>query len=324
MSDANRNLYPYLTEFLSLDSQTPAIKSLLSETLNTAHFPDFDDEEQDVYDWVLIKRKGVELGFIDKNYYKGAPYYAWFQDGAILGQIYYYSELVDSDVKAYEGYLPRNITWEDDRDTVLLKMEDFSDICKQSYTTDVWHFDEFSLTMNYNEETDIVERIVFHLRLPPLPQPNITPPNFADIAKFLSEDISDSKFLDLWRGYITNEELEQAFETDEINLLDTYGVKIHTSSQTGSLLLHNITFYSNRESDSVGWQGQLPFMLNFEDSPIELFQKINSVFKIEPREYDEEVNDGYVIWDFEYFSLKVVYSTFKNEIQTVSVMIPTF
>ena len=114
MSDTNRNLYPYLTEFLCLDSQTSAIKSLLSNTLNTAHFPDFDDEEQDVYDWVLIKRKGVELGFIDKNYYKGAPYYAWFQDGAILGQIYYYSELVDSDVKAYEGYLPRNITWQDD------------------------------------------------------------------------------------------------------------------------------------------------------------------------------------------------------------------
>lgn len=318
------NLYPYLTEYLFLDSQTSAIKQLLSDTLNTAHFPDFDDEEQDVYDWVLIKRKGVELGFIDKNYYKGAPYYAWFQDGAILGQIYYYSELVDSEVKAYEGYLPRNITWQDDRDTVLLKMEDFSDICKQSYTTDVWYFEEFLITINYNDETDIVERIVFYLRLPPLPQPNITPPNFADIAKFLSEDISDSKFLDLWRGYITNEELEQAFETDEINLLDTYGVKIHTSSQTGSLLLHNVTFYSNRESDSVGWQGQLPFMLNFEDSPIELFQKINSVFKIEPREYDEEVNDGYVIWDFEYFSLKVVYSTFKNEIQTVSVMIPTF
>lgn len=315
------SLYPLLLDYLGFDSEDPAVIDLLENTLETYGKPDFDDDDdRDVYDWVLVQRKGVELGFVDRAYHEGKPYYAWYSEGALLAQVYFYCGF--DDVAPYLGDLPHNITWQDNRTTVLTKMQTTgADFHRQSSLTDVWEFDDYLLTMNYNEETQLVERIVFHLKNPPLSVPkDITPPNFIALAKHLYQPITNPDFINLWQGYLDNNALEEASEYDEIDLSESFGVRLHIASQTGKPLLQGITFYANREMDSVGWQGLLPFEIHFDDSPNILFDKVNH----KPREKQIDVNDGYALWDFDAFSMHILFSTFTNKILRVRISSPTF
>lgn len=286
------SLYPLLLDYLGFDSENKTIIDLLENTLETYDKPDFDNEDdQDVYDWVLVQRKGVELGFVDRAYHKGKPYYAWYSDGALLTQVYFYCGF--DDVAPYVGKLPNKITWRDDRVTVLKKMQVFSNVLRQSSITDVWEFDDYLLTINYNKNTQLVERIVFHLTAPPLPLPkNIKSPPFIALVQHLCKSITDDNFISLWQNLLDNEMINSAYETDKVDLSDSFGIIIHTSSQTGQPLLQSITFLANRELDSVGWQGQLPFGLEFSDSPDIAFKKIANA-EIQPRIDEVDVNDGY-------------------------------
>lgn len=314
------SLYPLLLDYLGRDSEDRTVIELLENTLATYGKPDFDDEdERDVYDWVLVRRKGVEIGFVDRAYHEGKPYYAWYSEGAILAQVYFYCGF--DDVAPYVGELPNKITWQDDRTTVLAKMQTSIGFRRQSSLSDVWEFDDYLLTMNYNEETQLVERIVFHLKNPPLPTPkDIAPPDFITLAKHLYQPITNPDFINLWQGHLDDDALTEANEDDEIDLTESYGLKLHIANQTGEPLLQGISFYANREMDSVGWQGLLPFDIRFDDSPKVLLNKINQT----PREIDVDVNDGYAVWDFDDFSMHVLFSTFKNEILRVQISSPIF
>lgn len=294
--------------------------SALFDELQTMHRPTFNpyDDEQDVYEWVLVKRKGIELGFIDKNYYLGKPDYTWYQEDCLLAQIYFY--------KGVEGVAdclyspPFDIDWSDSREQVIYKMQPFSDSHKASFT-DTWKVDNVLITINYDSESDLVNRVVCQITLPPLiPPEGLIPPDFIVLAKYLVEDIDTSDFINLWQGYLEKNIISNAYEDDQIDLTSSYGLKLNTSSQSGELLLYSIRFYANREEDSVGWQGKLPFGIEFSDSPNQLFDKIIYV----PRERHDSIVDGYAVWDFENYTLHVLYSNFTNQIQCVTVMVPSF
>lgn len=317
------NLYPLLLDSLKMDTQDPALRSLLVDVLDTYGFPEFvdDDDEPQLYDWVLVTRKGVELGFIDRAYYDAKPYYAWHSEGAFLSQVYFYCGF--DDVAPYTGELPYGITWQDDRGTVLTKAQASTGVLRQSDVSDVWEYDDIMLTINYNADSQLAERIVYHLTPKPIAPPaDITPPPFAALANYLYEDIDNDAFRQLFGDYLSQDMLDEAYQTDEIDLMDSYGIRMFTASGTGALLLHSITFYANRELDSVGWQGHLPFGLNFNTSPNALFSSVNAT--AEPRQLDIDVNDGYALWDFEHYSLHVLFSTFTNQVLRVTVSSPVF
>lgn len=301
----------------SIDSEEVRV---LFEDLQTMHRPSFDshDDEQDVYEWVLVKRKGIELGFIDKNYYLGMPNYTWYHQDSLLAQIYFY--------KGVEGVAdcvyapPFDIDWNDSRERVIHKMQVYSDNYKASFT-DTWNIDGILITINYDSESGLVNRVVCQLVLPPLiPPEGIIPPDFIVLAKYLVENIDTSDFINLWQGYLEKNMIFDAYDNDQIDFTSSYGLKLNTSSQSGALLLYSIRFYANREEDSVGWQGKLPFGIEFSDSPNQLFEKI----VYEPRDRHDSIVDGYAVWDFESYSLHVLYSNFTNQIQCVTVMIPSF
>ena len=292
----------------------------LFDELETMHRPVFNknDDEQDVYEWILVKRKGIELGFVDKNYYLGLPDYTWYQDGCLLAQVYFYHSFEGVANCVYP--LPFNIDWKDNREQVIDKMQAFSDSHKASFT-DTWEIDNILLTINYDEKSNLVNRAVCQLNLPPLIPPEaIIPPDFIILAKYLVENIDTPSFINLWQGYLEDSMISSAYESDQIDLTSSYGIKLNTSSQTGELLLHSIRFYANREEDSVGWQGKLPFGIEFSDSPNQLFEKINYA----PREKKDDIVDGYAVWDFDNYTLHVLYSNFTNKIQCVTVMSPSF
>lgn len=314
-----KSLTPNFISTLGKSIDSEEVSALFND-LQTMHRPHFDsrDDEQDVYEWVLIKRKGVELGFVDKNYYLGKPNYTWYQQGCLLAQIYFY--------KGVEGVAdclyppPFDIDWSDSREQAICKMQPFSDSHKASFT-DTWKVDNVLITISYDSESDLVNRVVCQLILPPLiPPKGIIPPDFIVLAKYLVEDIDTSDFINLWQGYLEKNMISNAYEDDQIDLTSSYGLKLNTSSQSGELLLYSIRFYANREEDSVGWQGKLPFGIEFSDSPNQLFDKII----YEPRDKHDNIVDGYAVWDFENYSLHVLYSTFTNQIQCVTVMVPSF
>lgn len=104
-STPTTSLYPLLLDYLGFDGDNKTITDLLENTLETYGKPDFDDrDDRDVYDWVLVQRKGVELGFVDRAYFEGKPYYAWYSEGVLLTQVYYYCGF--DDVASYVGKLP--------------------------------------------------------------------------------------------------------------------------------------------------------------------------------------------------------------------------
>ncbi|QIW16165.1 hypothetical protein A4G20_07390 [Pasteurellaceae bacterium RH1A] len=311
---AQQDLYPLLFKHLGTSTDSPSFKSLLRDSLGSQDFPSFEPEDEDdnpdVYAWVLVADKGLELGFTDKAYFDGKPDCAWFSDGAILSQLYFYCHF--DDIEAYEGALPYDITWQDDRAAVLKKMQAATGQLRQSEHSDVWEFDGYLITVNYNQASQLAERVVIHLLPPPLKQ---TLPSWEVLAQYLDKPIK-SDFMALWQGHFTQEMLEEAIEYDynQIDLLKTYGVTLAVMSLDDELFLQGVTLYANREMDSIGWQGALPLGLDFNDSPRVLEEKIAQ----EPRIFDSEVNDGYAVWDFEDFSLRVLFSNFTNKLLRVS------
>lgn len=58
------NLTSNFIDILGKSIDSEEVNALFDE-LQTMHRPSFDadDDEQDVYEWILVKRKGIELGF---------------------------------------------------------------------------------------------------------------------------------------------------------------------------------------------------------------------------------------------------------------------
>lgn len=201
------------------------VDALLSQ-LGTLDRPQLPPRgEHRYHDWILVRRKGVELGFTDSEYHSGSDQRRWGYGELILTQVYFYSGF--GDVQAYTGELPYGLTFSDSRPEARRKLARYEST-RHSYRTDTWDVDGYRLTIQYKEEGTGIDRIACRVLPAPLrPVVPLEPPELKAIHQLFGARLEDRSFSDLWRGMLRGEHLEEAAEDREIDLTGTLGVELY-------------------------------------------------------------------------------------------------
>jgi hypothetical protein len=307
------------TEIIALfgkASNSPELNALFSE-LNTLNRPSLPDDDKFVYhDWVLVRRKGVELGFSDSEYDKASPRIHWGHGKLLLTQVYFYSGF--EDIKPFIGELPCGLNFADNRERVREKLIAY-EATRHSYLTDTWDVSEggYRLNVTYNEEGKSINRMACFVLEAPIQQTHtITFPPLVSITNAFGTDIHSPEFRALWQDFLSHSKMQEAIEEGTVDFTESYGV---TLGLTKKNIFTSIILHSNRNEESVEWQGDMPHNLRFDDSPEVLFLKM----KQPPTQQSDSVLTGYAVWSFPNYTLRILYSNLYNRILRIKLISPS-
>lgn len=292
-------------------------ESVWSE-LNTLDRPEHPEAgELRYYDWVLVRRKGIELGFVDSEYDAGAEPFRWGHGDMVLSQLYLYAG--HADIQRFQGVMPFGLQWQDTREQVRARLFGYES-SRHSHVTDAWDVPGYRLTVVYADDGDSLSRIVCR-RLPAALAPRVALvlPQLRDLLGSLGESVAAPSFALMWQsGYWSKDHISAAYADGEIDLNSTCGLTLRTESDSADPILRSVTFHRNRDQEGSGWRGELPAGLDFEDSPQELFRKLNAA----PVQQADSALTGYGVWHLTDYTLHVLYSNVDNRLIRVKVLAP--
>ena len=298
----------------------PEVGALLT-ALGTMNRPQPDYENEDYFDWVLVRRHGVELGFSGVLYHQGVDDAFWGADDQLaLYQAYFYTAF--DDVKTFQGELPFGLKFSDSREIVQKKLAMYEHT-RHSFVTDTWDTEEYRLNVHYTKGFQSIDKMACMQEWSPIPRKSpLIFPSLQQIVEALGRDVRDPLFTRLWQEE-DNREIQELVLEDEMNsafLNRSYGVDLNFSDAHDKKQFYAITLLGNRQIDSVDWEGELPLGLDFEDSPETLFQKIKQA--PDERSDDMDDNTDYALWHFPDYTLFVGYSHLDNRILRVKLYAP--
>lgn len=322
-----------LPSLLGQPAESPAIEQTFV-ALNTLRRPDLHrDEERPWFDWVLVKHKGIELGFVDRPYFDAQPDYTWCSGPLICYQVYFYAAGFNSrqDIQAFFGDMPHGLTFADSREEARYKLNGYRR--RSSAQTDRWDVDGCKLHVRYAPDSGAIESVVVALPLSPLPeagrvQPEISATKWIELfgeplgSSILAEAMHPLNILERMKEQ--DEEREADFTREcglELYFEDAYALNLPGEKPLRrGLVFGAVKFYRARDREARQWMGELPYGLSFDDSPEELIAKIGKA----PVQQSDDRLTGYALWHFENASLHVLYSNFDNQLQRILLMAPGY
>lgn len=305
-------------QMFGADAGSPRMEAVY-ERLGIMKRPQLPEDDPYVYyDWILVRRQGVELGFVEENYHLGKARNRWGSGRLLFVQAYYYSGF--DDVAACPFALPYGITWNDRREQVRERMASAAASLHSSPLSDTWDLPEgYRMTVTYASTPLRAERMVCRLEPVPLVAPEmLSPPRLDRIVAHWGGSVAQPEWRALWQDWLDDDAIVQAATEGEIDLADSFGVTIHVNADGGKPLLRAITLHRNRDANMVGWTGQLPLGLDFEDSPDILFQKIRQ----QPVSASRGSTTGHAVWNFPDYTLHVLYSCVDNRLLRIKLLAP--
>lgn len=285
--------------------------------LNTLHKPELPADEEFVYhDWVLVRRGGIELGFSNSEYHSGANRGRWGRGVLLLTQAYFYSGF--DDVAPFTGELPYGLAFADSRTAARAGLSAF-EASRHSWRNDTWDVDGYRLGVTYTDSGQRIDRIACRVMAAPIRRKRqVVFPPLARIVAAFGADIRSAEFAALWGGMFGKDELKVAMEDGEIDFTQTFGATLGLAGPESSPLLRSITLHRNRDSESAGWDGELPSGLDFEDSPETLFRKIPA----RSVQQSDSALTGHAVWHFDDYTLHVLYSNLDNRLLRIKLIAP--
>lgn len=310
-----QNLIQDFIQCLGKDNLNANLQALFKQ-LNIDDITPFEigDSDQNAYFNIERLEYGYEICLIDKNYFLGEEDSKWFDGQYIFGGVYLCADDYDDVITHFEE-LPYGLKFYDTREMVLQKMANINAIAKHSKISDSWYIDEYFINTDYNDDGKLTRLSIF-LREKPLIKKAKATPNLDFLLSYLGKTL-DQTFWDAWKNIITKKQIKEAKEYNwfKFDLSDKIGMDFRVNSAPNdTLVLHQIDIYGNRMYNSPTWQGELPFGIHFNDSPNELYEKINQ----ESYSSDENLYDSYSTWDFDDYFLTVKYYNFGNYIKQLS------
>lgn len=316
MSESDAISASCCTELFGKGATSDEVKDLFVR-LNTLRRPCLPaDDEHVFHDWVLIRRQGIELGFADSEYHAATPRFRWGHGGLILTQAYFYAGA--EEIAPYAGALPHGLLWSDDRAAVRRKLVEFAPSL-HTFKSDTWDVDGYRLTVHYAEGFGSVDRMA--LRLLPAPiagAPARDLPTLFDIAEAFGSSVHSAEFAQLWRGALDPHALDQARQNGEMDWTSTLGATLVFAGSGSNPVFRAVTLHRNRDMESVGWAGELPAGLAFDDDASTLFSKIPAA----PVQQADSAQTGHAVWHFDAYTLHVLYSHIDNRLLRVKLMAP--
>ena len=231
-------------------STAPELDALFA-ALNTLHRPELPDpDEYRYHDRVLVKRKGVELGFSDSQYHAAAEYSTWGTGDLILTQAYFYSAF--DDVKQFEGALPHGLTFTDDRATVRKKLAAY-ETTRHSYRTDTWDVDGYRLNVTYDEGDVGIDRMACFVLPAPIPREpeDVEFPTLARLTAAFGDPLKADAIEALWTVGWDDDSLDDARDDGDLDLTESYGVTVFYAGKRKKRLLRSFTLHRDHDEDSA-------------------------------------------------------------------------
>lgn len=307
-----------ITSKFGRSAEDDQVEELFSQ-LGTLKRPSLPEDDKYVYhDWVLVRRKGVELGFTDSAYQSAAPRSRWGHGELILTQAYFYTGF--DDIQPFTGELPYGLLFSDNRETVRRKLTKF-DATRHSHVTDTWDVEGYRLRIQYVAGAkEGIDRIACRVMAQPL-QPKYKPqwPTLQQITDAFGARLDAPEFTGLWGNYLGAHQKKEAREDGEIDFKEIFGATLALAEDNATApVFRSITLHRNRDSESVGWGGSLPANLDFEDSPETLFSKI----KQSAVQQADSALTGHAVWHFPDYTLHVLYSNIDNRLLRVKLISP--
>lgn len=320
-----------LIKLLGMSAADEPVLSALA-ALGTVATPALDKDEPDQhFDWILVRKKGVELGFADTAYFLGRPMALWRHDGLMLNQLTFYSDSRNG-VAAYSGELPHGLLMSDSRAIARGKMQSFEP-SRHSYQTDRWNVGDYRVIVAYRAEGLGIDSV--HLKLPIRPfdeklrrQPTVPVHQWSRLfghpaaSKVLRDALTPLDLLERIKDGEDEREVEFLGECG-MTLYFEHAERLGTAADFHDghrLVLGGVKFHRARDLESRQYTGELPFGLSFDDSPEQLNAKIGT----EPVRRIDGRMTGRALWHLPSCSLQVLYSTIENDLFRVMLMAPGY
>lgn len=307
-----------LTVHFGKEADSPQLEEIYRQ-LNTLRRPQLPtNDSYTFYDWVLVRRRGVELGFVEENYHLGKAKPLWGTGRLLFVQAYYYAGF--DDVQRCTMVLPYGLSWEDSREQVRSRMAEAAATLHSSSVSDTWDVQEgYRMTVTYGSNPERAERMVCQ-QVPANLQANqrVIPPVLERISSYWGGSVVQPDWRALWLPWLDDDVIKGSVDDGKIDLTDSFGVTLHVERDSDIPLLKAISLHSNRDANAVGWQGQLPYGLDFEDSPDVLFQKIS----VQTVSASQGIVTGYAVWTFHDYTLHVLYSCVDNRLLRIKLIAP--
>jgi hypothetical protein len=279
-----------------------------------------EDDEYICHDWVLIRRKGVELGFTDSQYQQGGARSLWRHGDLILTQVYFYAG--QPNVEPYRGELPFGLVWSDDRNAARAKLHIFESTL-HSHVSDTWDVGNYRLTVAYLQNGLRIDRIACRMLPAPMPQTGRRMVSrWQDLVAAFGETLRSRAFQALWPLSLTEDDVLDVEEDGELDLRQTFGATLAFVPSTSGPTFRSITLHRERDLESVGWRGELPHSLSFEDDPSTLFGKLARHSRFPPVQHRDASLTGHAVWHFEDHTLHVLYSNVDNRLLRIKLIAP--
>lgn len=286
-------------------------------SLNTLRRPELPDDDPYAYhDWVMVRRKGVELGFTDSEYQSAADRFLWGHGKLLLTQAYFYSGA--GDIQPYTGTLPFGLTFADNRVVARSRLAVFES-SRHSYLNDTWDVEGCRLSIAYAGGGTSIARMACRVLAAPVSRTRqVVYPDLEDVTNAFGAGMHAPEFTALWQGALAAEDYQAVQEDGELDLLLSYGATLAFAAGSASPIFRSITLHRNRDMESAGWDGGLPCNLSFEDSPEILFKKI----PFQPVQQSDSALTGHAVWHFDGYTLHILYSNLDNRLLRVKLIAP--
>ncbi|GAB2909743.1 hypothetical protein GCM10027093_54820 [Paraburkholderia jirisanensis] len=322
---------PGLEQFLGVPADSVEAERFF-DNLATFQRPELDSQEEDRwYDWLLIKKQGIELGFVSKPYFEAQPRYDWKRGPLICCQVYFYRAGFNGrlDIHGYGGALPYGLSFTDSRDVVRSKLSNFA--VRSAVQTDRWDTPTGKLHVRYAASNDAIDSVVIALPIHAWSEDSRTAlsmpiarwhqlfgeaPTSTVLAQALAPLDVDARMQE------QEEEREVDFTLEcglELYFEDLRQLRLPRTAGQG-LGLGAVKFFRARDREAREWLGELPYGLAFEDSPERLFQKLGRA----PDRHQDGRLTGFALWHFDEASLHVLYSNLDNQLQRITLMAPGY
>lgn len=319
---------------LGRPSHDAAIENIFTE-LPTRRRPWLDPEaENEFRDWVLIRRRGIELGFIDEAYLlaRDGGHRARKKASLVLFQVYFYTQR--DDIASFAGNLPFSLRWNDSQDVVRRKLAPY-DSRRRSYLKDVWDLPDYRLIVDYKKGGHAIDRVVCELVPAPWPEKGRRQPDLRalDFISLFGMPASSPILHQRLQPLDLLARMEEDEDDHAVDFLLDCGLTLSFTasknlrlkkrtvlSKSDDMVLGAVRFLGQRELDAREWKGELPFHLSFHDSQQVILNKVGHPCTDRGDDYFQ----GFVEWQFPDYTLHVMYSNMANLAIRIMLTAPGF
>ena len=237
-----------------------------------------------------------------------------------------------NNVKFFAGALPLGLDFKDSRDETRKKMARYESTRHSCIFSDTWDTEHYRVNVVYTQDDNFtvddrsIRRMSCYQKTAPLAKrATMVFPAWQQINDAFGADAQNPLFTSLWPEDLNQniQDLLAEYEGDTGLYWSNYGMELNFMDLRGkhaeiSRPFVGITLLRNRAENSNhrGWDGELPFSLNFEDSPETLFTKIKEKPSTEPFMWGFD-EDDYAKWNFPDYSMTVWFSSIENRLDKI-------